>query len=426
MQTGMIALYFACILIVIGCAVWIVILVRKVKKLSAFCRENEERSQVPEQIRISKQQLETIFDAITDAICIVDRDFSIVRVNKNYAFQVGLPIKKILGNRCCQIFWKCDDVCEDCPAKMTFATGETVLKKRYMKKSPEEVRYYDVSAYPVNGTDGTVVHVIELIRDMTDEKRIFEQLIRSEKLAGIGIMTAGIAHEMNNPLSGISGTAVNLLQMPDKYGLNEKGISRVTTILDSAARATAIMKDLLHLSRKHDNTRVMIDLNATIIKTVNAIHLRGASEIQRRYNLDDTLPLLTCDPLKIEQVVLNVVTNAIQSIQERQEKNAAEGKEYSGLLIISTQRQDDHILVTVTDNGIGIPEKIRSKIFDPFFSTRPTGQGTGLGLSVSHRIIEEHGGRLFFECIDDLVVFSIELPIEMKSNLETIQKESHA
>jgi len=310
---------------------------------------------------------------------------------------------------------------------MTFATGEVILKKRYTKKMTDEVKQYDVSTYPVKGQDESVIHVIEFIRDMTDEKRMVEQLIRSEKLASIGVMTAGIAHEMNNPLSGISGTAVNLLQMPEKYGLNEKGVSRITTILESAARATAIMRDLLHLSRKQDNTRLMIDLNSTIVKTVNAIHLRGASEIQRRYSLDDSLPPITCDPSKIEQVILTVVTNAIQSVLEKQAKCNAEGRAFNGLLLISTQRQGDNVLITVTDNGMGIPEKIRSKIFDPFFSTRPPGQGTGLGLSISHRIVEEHGGRLFFECIDDLTVFSILLPIERKLHYEMmIQEESNA
>ena len=366
------------------------------RKLDAMYREAMSQTSVPDQILISKQQLETIFDAIGESICIVDTSLSIVRVNKNYAANAGKKIREILGSRCCEVFWDSPEVCPECPALKTFETGEPVIKTRFVKKQGDDNRYFDVSTYPVFGEEGKVVHAVEFIRDVTEEKRVVEQLIRSEKLASIGVMTAGIAHEMNNPLSGISGTAANILQMPEKYGLNEKGISRVTTILDSAARATTIMKDLLHLSRKPEHMHMMVDINALLLKTIGSIHHKGASDVPRKYELDESLPPVNCDPSKIEQVIINVVTNAIQSIQEKQLRSAAEGKEFAGKLIIATQQELGNVLITVSDNGMGIPEKIRPRIFDPFFSTRPPGKGTGLGLSISYRLIEEHGGRLFF------------------------------
>lgn len=410
----------------VSCTLY-VLLRGRFRKLESIYREAKGTVSVTDQILISKKQLETIFDAIAESICIVNSSLSIVRVNKSYASNAGMKIRSILGNRCCEVFWDCAEACPDCPALQTFATGEPVIKKRFVKKNgDDDNRYFDVSTYPVFGAEGKVIHAVEFIRDVTEEKRMVEQLMHSEKLASIGVMTAGIAHEMNNPLSGISGTAANILQMPEKYGLNEKGISRVTTILESAARATTIMKDLLHLSRKPEQTRMSVDLNAILLKTIGSIHLKGASEVPRRYALDENLPSVNCDPSKIEQVIINIVTNAIQSIQEKQQLCAAQGTPFAGNLIIATQKERDNVLITVSDNGMGIPEKIRQRVFDPFFSTRPTGKGTGLGLSISYRLIEEHGGRLFFECTDERTVFSILLPMDSTVHFVKDAKDEHA
>ncbi len=371
-------------------------------------------------IQVSKRELETVFDAIDTMICIVDINLNIVRVNKGYAAFVGREIKALLGKKCHEIFFNCNSQCVDCPCLATFKTGKAVVNKRFIKKNPEDIRYFEVKTFPVLDSSGILVHVIEFINDVTDEKRMIEQFIRSEKLASIGVMTAGIAHEMNNPLSGISGTAVNLLEKPEKYGLNDKGISRVATILESAARATVIMKDLLHLSKKNESMHILVDLNRLLIKTTNAIHLEGAGDIQKKFILDESLPFVHCDPSRIEQVIMNIVTNAIQSVMEKKLRMSAEGKKYIGRIVVGSQKQPTTALITIADNGIGINPDIRRKIFDPFFSTKPAGQGTGLGLSVSHRIIEEHQGRIYFDSIDETTKFSIELPLESAG---TITKE---
>ncbi len=395
------------------------------RRYELFDRDSAADSSVKvsldEQIRISKKELETVFDAITEAICILDRNFTIMRVNKRYATLVGQPIKKLLGRRCYEVFWKRDSICSECPASRTFISGEVISRKGIRIKDADENKFFEMKTYPVSDETGRIVHVIEFTREVTDEKRITDQLIRSEKLASIGIMTAGIAHEMNNPLSGISGMAVNLLDMPEKYGLNDRGIERVKAILESSARATSIMRDLLYLSRKADSTSVLISINSLILKAVEIIHYPGMNEIHQRYNFEESLPLIHCDPAKIEQVIINIVSNAIQSILEKKKLCLQNNIIYSGLLLISTQLHDDqNVLVTISDNGTGIPEINRSRIFDPFFSTRPPGQGTGLGLSISHKIIEEHGGRIFFDCIDEVTVFSIVLPIERKGYVDSI------
>jgi signal transduction histidine kinase len=416
------------IIIVIICCVVLLLGIMIYQKYKKTPEEEDEQEDpvslktVEEQLIISKRELETVFDAITDLILIIDKNYRIVRVNQSCASFLKKPIRMLLGQPCYNALWGRNDVCEDCSSRRTFTTGVSVSCRRIKKLSSEGIHYYEIQTYPVLDEKRKPIHVIEFIRDITNEKRMNDQLIRSEKLAGIGIMTSGIAHEINNPLSAISGTAVNLLEMPEKYGLNDKGLSRVSTILELADRATAIMRDLLHLSRDHEKTSALVNVNRLVENTVKAVHLGSIVNIERHFNLDPNVLPINCDPSKIEQVIMNLTTNAIQSIQQKSALFRAENKEYSGLLYITTQfRQGGGVAISITDNGVGIPEANRSRIFMPFFSTQPTGKGTGLGLSICHRIIEEHGGTIYFESENGRTMFVIELPFERKNSFELIQ-----
>ncbi|MDO5575796.1 MAG: PAS domain-containing protein, partial [Fibrobacter sp.] len=305
---------------------------KKVKRLKQIHTYAERDITYSDQIIVSKRELETVFDSISEQICIIDKNYRIVRVNKNYSSAVGMPIRGILNRYCYQIFRDRNKICDNCPARETFRTANVAVRKTMSNREGEDVRHYELQAFPVFDEQGEIIRVIERIRDITEEKRFFEQLVRSEKLASIGIMTSGVAHEINNPLSGISGIAVNMLQMPEKYGINEKAASRISMIADLASRATSIMNDLLHLSRKHDKTNIKVNINTLLVKTINAIHLEGISETEYQYNLESTLQLIDCDPSKIQQVIVNVATNSLQAIQEEKCRCDSLGKEYKGLL----------------------------------------------------------------------------------------------
>ena len=375
--------------------------------------DHRHGASITEKITLSKNQLETAFDAITDYICALDRNLIITRVNRSYSQFVGVAIPQLLGRHCYEVFWKRTSPCEHCPAVTTFSNGKPVLKRTMKMSAGDRQLFFTIATYPVfdDPAVGTPQNVIEHIRDSTEEKSILEQLIRSEKLASIGTMTAGIAHEMINPLSGISGTAANMLQMPDKYGLNEKGVSRVITILESASRAGVIVKDLLHLSRKEDGTSMLTDMNSMVLKAVDSVQLKGFPTIEHKINTDPALGRVLCDPRKIEQVIINLLTNATQSVLEKKAVLSREGIQFSGLILVATLAEDDHARLDITDNGLGVPEEIKDKIFDPFFTTRPPGEGTGLGLSICQKIIDEHNGRIMFESTDTHTTFSVVLPL---------------
>jgi two-component system, NtrC family, sensor kinase len=363
--------------------------------------------------------LQTLFDSITDDICIINPDHTIRNANKSYLTSVGKTLDEVRGKKCHNLYWNSGSSCEQCVAAQTFKTGEPVVRKKVVLRRGDEQKHLEISAYPVFNQQGKIANVIEYIRDMTDEVHMLEQLIRSEKLAGIGVMTTGIAHEMNNALSGIAGTASNLLTMPEKFDLGEKAVNRIFSILDAATRATSVMKNLLQFSHPlREETRIMVNIKQVITKIVTNVYIQEAPDIERRLQFDEILPPIKADHSKVELLLTNVISNAVRSIQDKKARVEKERKPYKGSLMVSARLQHDMVLITVTDNGVGIPENIRSKIFDPFFSTWPISKGTGLGLSTALHIVEEHGGRIFFESMDDLTTFSILLPIDRKKPFE--------
>ncbi len=378
--------------------------------VNSLHKASRKRQSSSDKIKLSKKQLEIAFDSLVDAICIIEPDYHIVRVNKSYARMADMPIRSILGKTCHQIFWAREGACAGCPAKNTIAHHK--VYKKEMEGCPfggSRHRQFLVQTYPVLDDQENLVSVVEHFRDITEEKRINEQLIRSEKLASIGIMTAGIAHEMNNPLSGLSGIAVNMLKMPEKYGINEKGQERIGMMLECAARATMIMNDLLRLSHKQEHVRIKTDIAALIERAVKSVRIPGTSSVSVAVEIEPGLPQVRCDPPKIEQAAINIITNAFQALA--QAKKSAENDQYQGELHIRVSHKDEKITVAVEDNGVGIQKGMESRIFDPFFTTRAPGKGAGLGLSICHRIIEEHQGKIAAESSNGKTVVWFTVPV---------------
>ncbi|MEJ2096440.1 MAG: DUF3365 domain-containing protein, partial [Deltaproteobacteria bacterium] len=236
------------------------------------------------------------------------------------------------------------------------------------------------------------------IRDITERKKMELQLRRTDRLASIGKLAAGIAHEINNPLSIVLGYTKMLRQDASEPSLMED----LDIISSNAGMCKKIVEDLLNFSRQSKTRNSLINLNETL-DSVLAVLEKNFSEagVVIRRNFDPGLPQVVVDVDKIRQVFMNLIMNAFQSI------------EGSGVIDVSTQRDNRRggIRIIVFDTGSGIPEDIRDAIFDPFFTTKEPGQGTGLGLSVSYGIIQEHKGDITFESkIGKGSTFTIWLP----------------
>jgi PAS domain S-box-containing protein len=223
-----------------------------------------------------------------------------------------------------------------------------------------------------------------VIRDLSEELRTAEHLRQSEKLAALGELVAGVAHELNNPLAGISAFAQLLLEDP----LPEDQAESVRLIKREADRAVAVIRDLLYFSRKSSPTLGEVDLNEIVEHTLRlrSYGLRS-SGIDVRMELEPGLPAISGDGQRLHQVVLNLVVNAEHAMQGTETRR----------LLVRTQRCAEGIALEVSDSGTGISDEARLHIFEPFFTTKPRGEGTGLGLSVSYGIVRAHGGEIIVD-----------------------------
>ncbi|MBN1264562.1 MAG: HAMP domain-containing protein [Anaerolineales bacterium] len=210
-----------------------------------------------------------------------------------------------------------------------------------------------------------------------------QQLIQSEKLAAVGQLTAGIVHDVKNPLAVIKGLAE---EMEEDHTFNESGQKTLKTIRDSASRATRIVSDLLTFARQSTPTmqrQNIVDTVKTALRMTDYLTRKGRVQVQA--DLPEQQVLLEYDAQQIEQVLINLIQNAIQAMPD------------GGKLLLSVKPEGLHTRIIVQDNGVGIPAEYLRRIFDPFFTTKKEGEGTGLGLSVSYGIITKHGGSIDVE-----------------------------
>jgi signal transduction histidine kinase len=233
---------------------------------------------------------------------------------------------------------------------------------------------------------------------VTEEQRLQDQLIQSEKLAGIGVLASGVAHEINNPLSGIIGMAE--LAMDDDDPENKKAY--LADILTCAQRISEITKGLRSYSRiSKQEEQVPMDVNEVLESSLKMVHMTTKTSPVEVVKKLEPVEKIEAGSGEIQQVFTNLVTNAFQ---------AMDGK--GGKLILSTRQLKDFVEVKVTDNGGGIPQKFLNKIFDPFFTTKKQGEGTGLGLNIVYRIITKYEGTIDVESQEGVgTTFIIRFPV---------------
>jgi two-component system NtrC family sensor kinase len=253
---------------------------------------------------------------------------------------------------------------------------------------------------PMRNSEGDVEGVLLLVEDVTEKAQLEEQLIRSEKLSALGQLVSGVAHELNNPLSVITGYSQLLTRDVDDQNLRKK----LTSISEEAQRCARIVKDLLDFGRQREPVKTFENLN-TILE--DSLRLRtyqlNVDNVEVTTNLDPHLPNTMVDKHQFAQVFINLINNAHQAMSHQTSPRK---------LSISSSASPSMISITFSDTGPGIPEEHLDKIFDPFFTTKEPGKGTGLGLSVSYGIVKSHGGQVTVSSRQDQgATFTVRVPI---------------
>lgn len=340
----------------------------------------KDLEQLVKTISRGKYMWESTFDAITSPVMIVSSDYRILRANLAAATASSIDVRAMIGSLCYQTLAGFDSPCPGCPLKNTLDTGNSLFHSLApFKKSSRE---YNVNAYPLSPHKGEAQAVLHY-REVTEENKLQRQLLQSEKMAAIGTLAGGVAHEINNPLGGILAfTQLAMRDLPRDHPAQ----SDLKEVEDAALRCKQIVQDLLDFSRQRkDEPFQPVQLNEVLTKILPLIGVQAkSSRINITTRFEEGLPLIQGSFHRLQQVFLNLATNANQAMKN------------GGRLGLKTysDRKTKRVFAEVSDTGQGIEHGHADKIFDPYFTTKGQGEGTGLGLSITYGIIQDHDGRI--------------------------------
>ena len=353
-----------------------------------------ENVQTTSALRRSEQLLQSVFTGISDPLLLLDSQHNIQMVNEAFLAQNNLQREQVIG---CNV--------KNLPAENSSFLRNVVLptKPGNAHLQSETIRdehgnFFEVLLYPVAETGEAISSVICFTRNVTEVKHVEQNMRQTEKLAAVGQLAAGVAHELNNPLWVVlCHTDLIKKENSDQTEL----IKDIEVIERHTTHCQKIIADLLDFTRKKEeiSRKQLVNINDHVHRVVEMVEAQFAKKtITIDTTLDKQNPEWYIDSDRLHQVLLNLVMNASQAIE-------SEGK-----IHIRTEHRDDHLLIAVEDNGSGIAPEIQDKIFDPFFTTKELGTGTGLGLSVSYGIIKDHGGNIEVESSPGRTVLTIILP----------------
>ncbi len=363
-----------------------------------------QNSRLYKQVSRAKKEWEETFKAVTDPILLIDTDYNVLLTNDRFPPELKENWKHSEA-KCFARLYGQQKPCKECPVEEVKQT----LKPAFHRVQTRSGLLLDQSYYPVFNDENQVVAITVFMKDVTQKTKMEAQLLHSAKLAAIGEMAAGVAHELNNPMTVVIGTAQMLLQTQPP---ESEDIELLEDIANCGLRCKRIIQNLLTFSRQDQAPVTDTDLNGEVQKVLSLIRYQiNRSKIEIVENLDPDLPKLVVNGPQIQQVLTNFLVNARDALAERSTRR-----------IIEVTTETCHkagrnvVVISVRDNGTGIPEETLPKIFTPFFTSKEASKGTGLGLSVSLGIAESHDGTIEVDSTPgEGSTFSLVLPIESNS-----------
>lgn len=349
-----------------------------------------ERAKLLNEVTDARHEWEETFDAMTDGVSIHAPSGKIRRANNSLAQMFGTESENLVGIRCCELYHNSQKPRPDC-----------TIMRTVTERMPQKVELNDrlngrvlrVITDPIVSGGGRVVGVVCTTRDVTDEKLMERRLIQQERISAIGEISAGIAHEVGTPLNIISANIEFLTRADQDLQQSEE----IAAIREQTSSITQLVEQLLDFSRERSPEFAPVNINTLIEKTIALLnHQLQNSNIKTRLNLAPYMPTVDGDASQIQQVLFNLITNARQALEtgENGEKLLSVTTDTAFLPTETFSRP--HIVITVSDNGRGIPEDALPNVFNPFFTANKEG-GTGLGLAISNRIVQRHLGILTIE-----------------------------
>lgn len=348
----------------------------------------------------SRNTLRAFFDSTPTSIYIVDRKYALIAINRSRANIAKRRPNEVVGKLCFEALYQQSEPCPGCRVSETLFTGRNTQRIERRWEADGNPQEFEINTYPIYNETGQVVQAFLFEEDVTEKRRLEATLAQSEKLAAVGQLAAGVAHEINNPLTAIIANAQLLQRELSPEDEDERDL--LDLIIRAGDRAAQVVRNLLDFARKEQYEFVPTDLNETIRRALAlAQHELAARSIRLTFEPAENLPLIQASHDHLQGVWLNLLMNAVDAIDDQQ-----------GEVRVTTYRRGNEVRVTVTDNGGGIPQGRISRIFEPFYTTKEPGRGTGLGLSVCHRIVKQHGGHILVDSeVGRGTEFTVVLPL---------------
>lgn len=328
----------------------------------------------------SQREWEETFKAVPDQLFLIDRSFNVLRCNK----QENLD-NDGRENKCYHLLACCGDDQQLCPAVEAFKTGVSTVRE---VTHPLTRSIFNISAYPVYNENSELSAMVVYVHDVTIKRRMESQLFQSAKLAAIGEMAAGVAHELNSPLTAIIGNAGLILRKTDG---DDKHYKLLEDIKSCGQRSKRIIQNLLTFARQDSYTLEPVSINDVVESSLYLITYQiEKNKITIDKKTSNSIPVIMGNKLQLEQIIINFLLNARDALE-----GVSEGRiEICTDVIEDQETKSPAVIIKVTDNGQGMEPGILNQIFNPFFTTKEKTRGTGLGLSVSLGIAQTHGGRI--------------------------------
>lgn len=359
---------------------------RKISELKASNQELEQK----------RRDIQAILDGIPDVMAVISPEKKVLSVNKS--FYDTYPGIEPTGLPCHKVFKDQDVPCAPCSIDLAMESPTRVSRSLQILNRSGENRQIECTASVMQNSRDKPDRILLLQRDVTLEKQFQAKFFLAERMATVGVLAEGVAHEINNPLTGISGFAEALvLRLGELEALVPKGAASeaifedfrefLDTILKECSRCSDIVQNLLTFGHREIKRLSTVNLNALV---TNSIKLLGPklSRLPKdiiTLDLDMDEPVVLGHPGELMQVMLNLVLNALYAVRD------------SGSIRISTRVRENLVILAVADTGDGIQPEHINKLFEPFFTTKPAGQGIGVGLSTCYNIIRKHGGEISVE-----------------------------
>ncbi len=360
--------------------------------LVTVVRDISERKDQRRVLFDEKNKLEALLATLTDGITVQDLDFKVLYQNKVHTDKQGVHT----GEYCYQAYQHRATICDGCLLVQSLADGK-VHRRETTATTKNGTAYLEVTSSPMRDADGNIIAGLESVRDITVQKKMEEQLNQAQKMEAIGTLAGGIAHDFNNILSGILGFS-ELARY--EYLENSKAKNYINHVIESSKRAADLVKQILLFSRKADQKKRPLQPHFIVKEALKLLRATLPATITIEERIDSTCGFILADPTNIHQIVMNLCTNAFHAIENEKGSltvNLCRKELRNEDIVDSDVSPGPFIELSIKDTGRGMDKQTIKKVFEPYFTTKEVGHGTGLGLAVVHGIVNSLNGFIKVE-----------------------------